>query len=275
MCLLTNEVRNSVVLDSGCTSTVAGINWINCFLDSLSPDELPTVRREPGVKNFRFGGGITKKSLDVVQSPCRLADRNIFIRNDIVNSDIPLLLNKNSMKEAKIKLDLENDKVEIFGKLSGLDCTGSGHYCVPLHSTPVNVEECMLAEKIEDITDKQKILNKIHKQFAHPNQIKYLVVKLYYNCETCKRFHKTPATPVVCLPLASDFNDVVVMDLKSWKNGFYILYLIDLFSRFTKAEFIKDKLPSTIIDKVIFMWIGSGLGAPRKFLAYNGGEFCK
>ena len=28
ICLLTNEARNSVVLDSGCTSTVAGTNWI-------------------------------------------------------------------------------------------------------------------------------------------------------------------------------------------------------------------------------------------------------
>ena len=136
---------------------------------------------------------------------------------------------------------LENDKVEIFGMLLDLDCTSSVHYCVPLHSTPVNVEECMLAEKIKDISDKQKILNKIHKQFAHPNQrklkdlidagiwdeeYKHLNVKLYDNCEICKRFHKTPATPVVCLPFASDFNDVVAMDLKSWKNGYYILHLI-------------------------------------------------
>ena len=90
-----------------------------------------------------------------------------------MDSDIPLL-SKNSMKEAEIKLDLENDKVhvEIIGKLLHLDCTSSGHYCVPLDSTPVNVEECMSAEKIEDISDKQKILNKIHKQSAHPNQRK-------------------------------------------------------------------------------------------------------
>ena len=69
MCLLTSEVRNSLILDSGCTSTLAGTQCINCFLDSLSPDELPIVRREPGVKNFRFGGGTTKKSLEVVQFP--------------------------------------------------------------------------------------------------------------------------------------------------------------------------------------------------------------
>ena len=105
-CLLLSDARNSVVLESGCTSTVVGSNWINCFLDSLSPNELATVRKEPGVKNFRFGGGTSKKSLEVVQFPCRIADRNIFIHTDIVDSDIPLLRSKNSMKEAKIKLDL-------------------------------------------------------------------------------------------------------------------------------------------------------------------------
>ena len=88
MRLLTTEARNSVVLDSGWTSTVAGTKWINCFLDSLSPDGLTAVRREPGVRNFRFGGGTTIKALEVVQFPCRLADRNIFIRTDIVDSDI-------------------------------------------------------------------------------------------------------------------------------------------------------------------------------------------
>ena len=82
----------------------------------------------------------------------------IFIRTDIVDSHIPLLLRKNLNEEAKIKPDLENDKVEIFGKLFDLDCTSSRHYCVPLHSTLVNVEECMLAEKIEDISDKTENL---------------------------------------------------------------------------------------------------------------------
>ena len=39
------------------------------------------------------------------------------------------------------------------------------------------------------------------------------------------------------------------MNLKSRKNVHYILNPIDMFSRFTKAEFIKDKLSSTIIDQ--------------------------
>ena len=39
-CLLTSEARNSAVLDSNCTSTVAGKLWNECYLQSLSNDEL-------------------------------------------------------------------------------------------------------------------------------------------------------------------------------------------------------------------------------------------
>ena len=40
----------------------------------------------------------------------------LMIKTDVVNSEISLLLGKNTLKEAKIKLDLENDKTTIFRK---------------------------------------------------------------------------------------------------------------------------------------------------------------
>lgn len=59
--------------------------------------------------------------------------------------------------------------------------------------------------------------------------------------------------PAVSLPLATKFNEAVAMDLKYWKNGLYIFYLIDMFSRFTKADWIKSKDPEIIIDKIFSM----------------------
>ena len=55
--------------------------------------------------------------MEVGQFPCRLADRNIFIRTDIVDSDIPILLSKNLMKQAKSNWTWNVDKVEFFAKL--------------------------------------------------------------------------------------------------------------------------------------------------------------
>ena len=40
----------------------------------------------------------------------------VTTETDVVDSEIPLLLNKNTMKVAKIKLDLENEKATIFRK---------------------------------------------------------------------------------------------------------------------------------------------------------------
>ena len=34
--ILAAESMNAAVLDSACSSTVAGENWINCYLDTLS-----------------------------------------------------------------------------------------------------------------------------------------------------------------------------------------------------------------------------------------------
>ena len=100
-----------------------------------------------------------------------------------------------------------------------------------------------------------------------------IISAIYKNCETCLRFNKTPPKPVVCLPLAKSFNETVAMDLKVWSHNLYILYLIDMFTRYTKAAFIHNKKLSTIVDKVMLMWVGCGMGAPKGFLADNAGEF--
>ena len=75
------------------------------------------------------------------------------------------------------------------------------------------------------------------------------------------------------MPLARSFNEVVAMDLKKWKNGLKIVYLIEIFTRYTLAQLVPSKDPEVNIDKVMLMWIGSDLGAPEKFLAENRGEF--
>ena len=73
--------------------------------------------------------------------------------------------------------------------------------------------------------------------------------------------------------LASEFNDAAAIDLKHWKGNLYMLYMIDIFSRFTLACIIHDKHPDTVINCIMQTWVGSGMGAPKKFLADNGGEF--
>ena len=102
------------------------------------------------------------------------------------------------------------------------------------------------------VTDITKILSKIHKQFRHPTMLKIrallkdakmweedyqdILEMLYGSCEICLKFSKTYSKPLVSLSLAKSFNEVGAMDLKEWKKGVYILYLIDMFSRITVAR---------------------------------------
>ena len=262
-CLLTREARNSAVLDSGCTSTVAGKLWIDCYLQSLSNDKLSRVVREKSNKIFKFGNGETKQFIETITIPCVLAGKYIFIKTDVVDSDIPLLLSKDAMKQVQIKLDLISDTAEVFGTTIMLNSTTSGHYyCLPFKETIIDIDECYFNIDNNDV-NKYKVLKKIHSQFAHPTKVKLkklmedaniwgdeyntIADQIYESCEICKKIKRSPPRPAVALPLASEFNDAAAIDLKHWKGNLYILYMIDMFSRFTLACIIRDKHPDTVI----------------------------
>ena len=292
MQVLASECLYSAVLDSACSSTVAGQQWLQCYLESLSPEELNEVQQSESETVFKFGGGRKLKSTGKWTIPCTLAGVQCSLSTDVVDSDIPLLLSKNAMKKAKVKLDLENDCASIFGKEVELQCTSSGHYSVPLQETEVPLDTAlnvMMYSNEETTSSKLKKIEKLHKQFGHPtsqrlralmkdagvldSELIELVEDVTKGCEVCKVYKKTPSRPVVSLPLATEFNEVVAMDLKFWRPGVYFLHLIDMATRFSLATVIRSKEPEVILNKVMIMWIGSGLGAPKKFLADNGGEF--
>ena len=53
--ILLAESANSAVLDSACTSTVAGETWINCYMNSLDPSIRDKVVEQPSDTLFKFG----------------------------------------------------------------------------------------------------------------------------------------------------------------------------------------------------------------------------
>lgn len=113
---LVTESINAAVLDSACSSTVAGKTWMDCYLDSLTPEKQKEVIKSDSDTVFKFGGGTRLKSKGKVTFPCEIAGVKCRMTSDIVDSDIPLLLGKPAMKAAKAVLDLENDKALLFGK---------------------------------------------------------------------------------------------------------------------------------------------------------------
>ncbi len=283
------EAKNCAILDSACSSTVCGRNWMSCYLESLDAVDKTKVVKNPGSKTFKFGDGKRLKSEASYSIPAFMAGHRVSITADVVDSDIPLLLSLKSMKDAKIKLDTENDKAEILGTEVSLNYTSSGHYSVSIDRNSIPVETVHSVKlSDEDRKGRSQILRKLHRQFAHPSELKFItllkdagmwedvysdeVSQIYAECDLCKAYTRTPARPAVGLPMATRFNQMVAMDLKKWSRG-WILHIVDMWSRLTVSVFIERKTSKEVIDKIMKHWIGAGFGVMEGILTDNGGEF--
>ena len=77
------------------------------------------------------------------------------------------------------------------------------------------------------------------------------------------------------MPLSTEFNESVAMDLHKCtelRDNVYYLYIIDLFSRYSRAVLIFNKQPETIIKGFLRHW-WLLFGFPKNTLTDNGGEF--
>ena len=105
-----------------------------------------------------------------------------------------------------------------------------------------------------------------------------IIKEVSNNCTVCLQHKRTPCDPKVGLPLATEFNQCVTLDLKGPinANNHYIMYAIDSFSRLTRAVIVKNKQPASIVKGIVDVWIlghGMGPGVPEKFYVDNGSEF--
>ena len=84
-------------------------------------------------------------------------------------------------------------------------------------------------------------------------EIGQLIDQVTKNCVTFKCYKKALSRPVVFMPMATRFNEVVAMDLKHFGRGIFFLHLIDLHTLFSLAKINKSKYPSVIVQNVIMM----------------------
>ena len=137
------DARNSAVLDSACSSTVCGKKWMEDYKKSLNVDDQNKIIEMEGQKIFRFGGVVKLKSLGSYIIPIEMAGKKLSLKTDVVDSEIPLLMSKSSMKKARITINTDNDTAEILGVRVKLQSTSSGHYCIPVsqRSRPTTKEK--------------------------------------------------------------------------------------------------------------------------------------
>ena len=115
------------VLDSGCTKTVCGEKWLTQYLELLPEDDKKQVTERKSDASFRFGNSEEIKTIKSVEIPARIVGHCTSTKAEVVSKDIPLLLSKKAMKDAKVNTDFVNNKIEIFGSDLYTICSTSGH----------------------------------------------------------------------------------------------------------------------------------------------------
>lgn len=292
---LTSEAINKAVIDSGCTKTCAGQRWFEAYLETLSDEERNEIQTMETNAGFRFGDNPPVIATEKVLLPVKINKVRLLLETEIVPTDVPLLLSKGTMKRAKAKINFATDTIELFGEEQSMMCTSSGHYAIPiltdiLASDDVKLEaEVILFANLAN-TDKKAAAKKLHTQFGHPKakrliqfidnssmedtqELKKAIEELSEKCDICKRYKKSRPKPVVTFPLATQFNETVAMDLKTYSNNsIYFLHLIDHATRFSQAVVIRSKRAEVIAKEFMMSWIAI-FGCPEKVLSDNGGEF--
>ena len=145
-------------------------------------------------------------------------------------------------------------------------------------------------QKADGPLTKQQVIH-VHQALGHVhrNTLRDMVkkTKLWNNdtlrfieeledCEICAVEHNRPPKPRIAAPRSSNFNHVLAIDLKENKRYSnappYILYMVDTFTRFKAAVFIKNKQGSTIAEHLVLEWVKLH-GAPKYLMSDRGTEF--
>ena len=283
---LLKEAFNFAILDTACTGSICGQTWLDRYLHCLPEKKRKLVVLQDSNTSIMFGD-MKKQSADFkVVLPIEIAGRLCNLAADVVSSDLPLLMSKAALKKAGAVIDTNNDSLLIFGKKVKLKTTSSGHYILPLLPPGDLVSTAFISEHENDILT-SKELRKLHIQFGHCslNSLSKLlkcanakfviedVQRVIGECEVCKKTALPRRKPIVSLPLASEPNEVIAMDLHQLDTNLWYLHIICLFSRFSVAVAIRSKKAEVIIGGLVNSWI-SIFGPPSKsILTDNGGEF--
>ena len=218
-----SETLGSAVPDSGASGTVCLIKWYECFLETLTNTQKKIIVKE-GVSTFKFGDGNKLNSLYNVTLSCVIADIEVSVVTDVIDADIPLLLNKDSMKRAGTCLKFENDSVTMFKKKIPLRFTSLSPnlYQTKVSSnTYFSLKKSLLRTLQKKVASSKKLCDLAkNAEIRDPEFIKILEV-LPNSCEVWIHYKKTEPRPIIGFTLGSYFNKNIAMDIKKnqWQQS--------------------------------------------------------
>ena len=136
------ECFSSAIIDTACTRTVCGEDWIDSYITALSKSESENMKKTEQHSNrpFKFGDGKVVHSTRKLKIPAKIGQTKCNIETEVVPPQRPVLLSKSSMKKAGTVLNMENDNsnhvqstftIGLY-QLWALLCEHNGHWGKPL-----------------------------------------------------------------------------------------------------------------------------------------------
>ena len=270
---------------------------MNSHINTLGRKDRFSIRTTKSSNKYRFGDGTPQISKYNVVIPIYVGRCKYRLSVDVVNSNVPLLLSRETLTRANAKIDIGQVSMCFLGVTIPLSISSTGHLCLPI-SRPLDISNgetqkvltrVLFSSPITGVgLDLKNKAKKLHLQFCHPTSDRLIdlvkkagtddqnvldaIREVSSQCDVCIRNRKAPLRPAVGFPLATQFNQTVAMDLKSRGPNIYILHLIDHLTRYSMACVIYNKRKETIIKGIMDQWIKI-FGCPKYFLTDNGGEF--
>ena len=186
---------------------------------------------------FKFGGGRILQSLYCLEVPILLAGEESTLQFDVVQSDLPLLLGKQTMKKWNLTIRTGDDSAQLIidGKVKemALFTSASGHWCVNIQPCfPVDAMSILFSVSGLTKAEKQQAAARLHWQYCHPpfsflkkvlsvfdevdEEFMEILERYSADCHICKRYKPTfpkPAVGNLIDPDKMKFNQIVSIDL--------------------------------------------------------------
>ena len=106
------ETLSCAVIDSGCTKTVVGKNWVEQYAETLGEEERRMMTSTECTTPFKFGDGKKVTSVGKIKIPGMIGTQKIFIDANVVSCDLPLLLSKPLLKKAGAVIDFNGEQIQ-------------------------------------------------------------------------------------------------------------------------------------------------------------------
>lgn len=283
---MVRECLGHAMLDSGAGTTVVGKLWLKAYEDSVGEKTDSCADYKP--IRFRFGDNEPVSSTDKVKIQAEFNSTPKLIEAYVVDCDVPLLLSRDTMKQLKLTIDFGKDELIMNNSehIQGTRLTACGQYLIPImtgkhYNQGMSIMLCHKLEKRDKAlklhqvfghAGKEKIYNMYKEAKGEDHELRKELEELEKTCDVCLSMKRPYPRPRSCLPLSSNVNEVVAMDIK-FINQKPVLHLIDTFSRFSACCFLRNKSAEAVVEAIFRIWI-SVIGRPtRSFFTDNGTEF--